>query len=187
MHSQTRRLFNSVNYVSLAVHGTFNKLVSTRFKRLALLQIATGSFVKTLICWIAVLKMKKKHISGLELWRHYMSVGELKEKQQTQQNAKKPKPKQKKQTQRSTPLKSKQLFTKSPFQNHTLPCSILLPQTPVVACVAPAHCERRPPSFGLLMGIPFTCLRFPASQYVPLDLGLDTSCCNSAYACSRHL
>lgn len=45
MRSQTRRWLNSVNYVSLAVHGSFNKLVNTRFKRLALLQIATGSFV----------------------------------------------------------------------------------------------------------------------------------------------
>lgn len=35
--------------------------------------------------------------------------------------------KTKKQTQRGTPLKSKQLFTKSPFQNYTLPHSILLP------------------------------------------------------------
>lgn len=45
MHSQTRRWFNSVNYVSLAVHGSFNKLVYKGLKRLALLQITLGSSV----------------------------------------------------------------------------------------------------------------------------------------------
>lgn len=45
MHSQTRRWFNSVNYVSLDVHRSFNKLVYKGLKRLALLQITLGSFV----------------------------------------------------------------------------------------------------------------------------------------------
>lgn len=85
------RLFNSVNYVNLAVHGSFNKLVNTRFKRLALLQIATGSFVKTLVCWITVLKMNKTHVSGLELLVKalYVSRRVEEKKQQTQQNTQK--------------------------------------------------------------------------------------------------
>lgn len=85
------RLFYSVNYMNLAVHGNFNKLVNTRFKRLVLLQTATGSFVKMLVCWITVLKMNKIHVSGLELLVKALYVSRIVEekKQRTQQNTNK--------------------------------------------------------------------------------------------------
>lgn len=169
------KLFNSVNYRSLAVHGSFNKLVNTRFKRLALLQIATGSFVKTLICWIAVLKMNKTHISGFELLVKALYVSRRVEEKNNKPS--------------KTPKKSKSKNTnpKEYFsQERAALYQVIFPKSHSI----PLHFTPPDSSHGLhgscllwmqaafcfLVGIPFTGLRFLMSQCVPLDLGLETSC-----------
>lgn len=115
-----------------------------------------------------------------------MSVGESKKKQQTQQNTKKPKPKQKNQPRvLHSRVSSSSLSRLSRITLY--PAPFYSPPTPVMACVGPACSECRLPSLGLLLGIPFTGPRFPASWCVPLDLELDTSCQKSACACSHCL
>lgn len=129
-----------------------------------------------LICWIALLKMNKKHFSGLELFVKALYVS-----RRVEEKTNKPKKTPKNLKQKNKPKEEQAALYQVTFPNSYSTLLHFTPPNP------PAHCECRLPSFGLLMCSPYTGLRFPASQYVPLDLGLDTSCQNSVCACSRHL
>lgn len=96
------------------MHGSFRKLVNMTFKRLALLQIATGSFVINAHLLDSCVKNEQNHLSGLELLVKALYVSRRVEKTTTN-----PRKRQKslKQNKKTNPKElSKQLFTKSPFQ-----------------------------------------------------------------------
>lgn len=88
--------------MSLAVHGSFNKLIKTRFKKLVLLAIATGSSLVGELC----LKMNSNKISlsGLEFYVNALYISTVVKYKQTQSN-------------RGLSIKA---FTKSPFPNGAL-------------------------------------------------------------------
>lgn len=69
--------------MSLAVYGSFNKLIKTRFKKLMLLEIATG---RSLVGEMRLKMNNKISLSGLEFYVNALYVTTIVKYKQTQNN-----------------------------------------------------------------------------------------------------